>query len=234
MIDPRTILKIFCVSALCASVLGCQRAQEEASSISIQIPTAEKLMAGVSSQSVVSANLLCFVVDIQGVDIPTKNGNSCEPNKGLMSGSKGPGEVLEVKDVPTGTHAFRIYALKKNNAGDVCPVVTKDSWGGYNLTKVYEVSPVITQSVSPENANISIQINLPDESQSYAAIHSVPTSCTSVASTGTSNARVLRGAQFSVGSLGSHLYSKFNDKEVSKDLSSVSGRKLKNWKAGSL
>ncbi len=223
------------VFALCASVLGCKRAQEEASSIAIQIPTAEKLMAGVSSQSIVSANLLCFVVDIQGVDIPTKSGNSCEPTKGLMSGSKGPGEIIEVKDVPTGTHAFRIYALKKNNVGDACPVVTADnSWGGFNLTKVYEVSPVITQTVSPENLNISIKINLPDEAQSYAAVHSVPVSCTATASTGTSSGRVVNGAQFAVGTLGSKLYSKLNDKEISKDLTSASGRKLKNWKAGGL
>lgn len=214
------------------ALTACKRAAEEATQVSIQIPSAHQLSQKYGAQSVVDFNLLCFAVDIQGSSIPIKPADTCQPAKGEILGSVPPGGTIQ-GDVTEGTYTFKIYGFKRNSATEICPnPMTTDNFSGWPLKRIYFLGEAPDQAIAGATKEVPLTVTLPDDSNNLFVQNSLPAACAPTAAPPSKIGRVLSGASRLQGTT-YRAYSRVNYIPVSKDLSGTN-YKIKNWKAGAL
>jgi hypothetical protein len=153
-------------------MLGCQREAVKKSSVTLQMPKAEKLSA---LSSWPSDRKACFGVNVSAIDIKP-NVSSCSPDTGITGGYVEAGATLEIP-VPLGkSRKFDLYLyLQPVGQNNPCPTMGLNL-AGANLINTYLIGTA-TADISQDTA-VAIDASFPGLSQNIAAANSMPSSCT--------------------------------------------------------
>lgn len=212
-------------------VAGCQKKAE--TTIQFQIPSAQELrgkQSKVKSQSTtVDPALLCFGVNVKGGNIKTTS-DSCDIERGIFSGSVGPGGTLSLL-VPVSTGlTFEVYGFLRSNSSDPC--IPIQSGGGWNwpISNIYFLGKTADVTVEPSTQFVDVTIALPQPSDNIASTNHWGPSCAGGSNTAGNNiGRTALSATVSSGSL-FKAYSRVSEKPENQILSG-SQFQIHNWKA---
>lgn len=175
-------MKLFALTVAIALVaFGCQRAQENKSSVTIQIPSASQFQGlsqatgKVGSLATVDYEKLCFLVNVKGDGLP-KTTATCEFERGTLTGTVAPGTVLTLEVLSGDARTFEIYGFLRESNTDTCPTVSEKGLG-WPVNKIYFLGQAANVTVSPPSTSVDVKITLPNASQNIVAQNNLPGSC---------------------------------------------------------
>lgn len=194
-----------CLILSCLAVLACSRVanqDEGRGSISIQIPSAEKLNAmnnkvgAFGTGATVDVTKICFGVNVIGPGIVSTSATSCDIERGIVVGTVTAGGTLTV-DVDTGdSRVFEIYGFLRSSSTDPCPTFDKSGWG-FPIGSVYFLGSSAPTKIDKADTSVNIAVTLPTTSNNLIASRGWSPSCASTGTTAGGNS----GSRTSSGSL---------------------------------
>lgn len=177
--------------------------EEGSGSVSIQIPTAEKLQASgkVGAFSAVDVSKMCFGINVMGPGIETSLASSCDVERGIVAGSVVAGGTLTVEVNVGDDRVFEVYGFLRDSASDPCPTLKGASWG-FPIAKIYDLGKSAPTKVTKAGGSVSISVTLPEASDNIVVKRSWSPSCASVGGGGGGGlpgTRIVEGSALAVG-----------------------------------
>lgn len=222
----------FALILLSLSLIGCSKNASEgssasSSSLSLQMPN-QTLHGGLGALS----GSACYAVHIKASDISGKPASSCDPEYGQLSPLVPPGGLIDIETVRGVDRKIEVLYVISDKP---CDQYTGDKGLGeeFGSNRVFVIGEKDNVAFDQSEVKVSIQIEYPSASNSFATLASTPTTCDKAGAPinvmARKQARVVLGAQRALTSGGQLMHVRVLDQKIEiKNPSDFAGKILPN------